>query len=283
MKEKDRMKFGRYHFLTTVCLACTLAVGLLGCGGSSSLGPGTNNYGNYRVFNGLLVSNNPTGAAINVALRTPTSTPVITSLAEGTLSPASGYLQTTVGNGVNFYAFEPSASTPTVSGSFDVQANTYYSVFVTGIYVPTTNTVTAGEVVRLTDTTPTSQLQTSAGLPTTNAAIRIFNGAPDTPTIYVSNDTSGTPADVPGFDAITYATASGNQTTTGLTGGYLVLPGGTAYTFTVRSGSSTGQALLSIPNFTPAAGTAYTIVITGSNSSADGVPMSYKILTDPLH
>jgi hypothetical protein len=279
------MKSGRLKLPALLCLAGTLATGLWGCGSDNSLGPGTNNYGNYRVFNGLLVSNNAAGAAINVELRTPTSQPVITGLAEDTLYPTTNYLQTAVGNGVNFYAFEPGATTPTVSSSFDVQASTYYSVFVTGVYIPTTNTVTGGQVVRLTDTTPTSQLQSSAGVPTQNAAIRIFHGSPNTPTLSVSNDTSGSPTDIPGFDGIAYATASGNTNTSGLTGGYLVVPAGTNYTFTVYTGTSgpSGQLLLTIPNFNPVAGTAYTIIITGSGLSSDNLPLKAVVIVDPLH
>jgi hypothetical protein len=273
------MKFGRFSTIAILCMAGALAASLYGCGSSNSLGPGANTIAYYRAFNGLVVSGAPSGGPIDIALRTPSSQRVVTGLAEGT---ASSYAQTPAGNGVNVYAFENGAVAQSLSGSADLQPNTYYSLMVIGVY-QSNGTVLNGQIVRLTDTTPTSQLQNSAGTATQYAAIRIFNGIPNGPTISITNDTTGTPADIPGFDGIAPATASGNANTNGLTGGYLVLQAGTTYTFTVHNGGNTGQALLTIPNVTPTAGTAYTIVITGSSLSADNVPISAKVLVDPLH
>ncbi len=158
----------------------------------------------------------------------------------------------------------------------------------TGVY-QTNGTVTGNEgtsgIVRLSDAPPTSQLQ-SNGAVQQNAAVRIFNAAPNGPTLYISNDTSGSPVDISGFDGIAYAHDSSSvPNTSGLTNGYLVIPanGTTAYTFTARAGSYTGQALLPISNFVPQAGNAYTIVITGSALVADNLPLKAVILSDPLH
>jgi hypothetical protein len=268
--------------LAILFVAGALATGLSGCGSSNSLGPGANTTSNYRVFNGLVVPSNTTGQAINFTLRTTTST--ATAVSPYAVNPNASYINTPAGNGVNAYAFETGAPSPTISSSFDLQPNNYYTVLVIGTY-QTNNTATAGQIVRLTDIPPTGALQNNAGTPLQESAIRIFNGAPNIPNIYVSNDTiAGNTTDIPGFDNIPYGHDS-SINTTGLSNGYLVLPanGSTSYTFTVRSGSYTGAQLIQIPNFVPQAGIAYTIVITGSALSSDNVPLKYVVITDPLH